>query len=239
MSTFKWICVVFFAFNTLSGVRVYAQSLTEAEKRSWLPTLAEANALLQDHERVLVDGKEAEPIPNPMFAFPVSGTPVGETGLEIGDSFELTGTLADGKPFKLVKDKKAKGTIILFLSSSCGACLAELPLEKALYVKYRERGLRVVCVNVWDDSKAAADIIEKHKIPWDVVATVADGRLEENINVDRLPLILLLNDDLQIVNATHTGKFALRVQTISPPIVYTSNTIQSLEKLLAPNGNAK
>ena len=223
--------VVLFAINTLFGVRVCAQSSTEEEKLSWLPTLAEADALLQDQERILVDGKEAEPIPNPMFAFPVSGTPVGETGLEIGDNFQLSGTLADGKPYKLDKDKKAKGTLIFFLSSSCGACLAELPLEKALYVKYRERGLRAVCVNVWDDSKAAADIVEKHKIPWDVV-TAADGKLEENVNVDRLPLILLLNEELQIVNATHTGKFALCARTYSPPIVYTSNTIQSLEKLL-------
>lgn len=129
--------------------------------------------------------------------------------------------------------------MVLFLSSSCGACLAELPLEKAFYVKYRERGLRVVCVNVWDDAKAAVDTIEKYKIPWHVVVAAADGKLEENVNIDSLPLILLLNEELQIVNATHTAKFPLRSRTLSPPIVYSSNTIQSLEKLLSQDAIAK
>lgn len=224
--------VVFLALGSFSGIMACAQELQETEKNRWLPTFAEADALLQEQEKIEVDGKETEPVPNPMFAFPDSGTPIGETGLKIGDKFRLSGVLADEKPYKLEKHERAKGTMVFFFSSSCGACLAEMPLEKAYYVKYRERGLRCVCVNVWDDAKVATDTIKKHRIPWDVVVASADRKLEENINIHHLPLILLLNEELQIVNATHTGKFALRSRTISPPIVHTSNTVQSLEKLL-------
>ena len=67
----------------------------------------------------------------------------------------------------------------------------------------------------------------------------AQGKIEETVSVDRLPLLLLLNEDLQIVNATNTpaGKFALRTRDFSPPVVYSSNTIQSLDKLLPRNAN--
>lgn len=107
MSTLRWMSVIFLAFSPLSGIRAYAQSLTEAEKLSWL-SLVEANAMLE--EKILVDGKEIEPIPNPMFAFPVPGTPIGETGLKIGDPFELSGVLADNKkPYRLEKDEKGNG----------------------------------------------------------------------------------------------------------------------------------
>ena len=238
MSPFKCLPVILLVLLFCPSLRTYADDGPTAEQSDWLPTLKEADDLLHEQETVQVDGKETEGIPNPKFTFPDTGTPIGETRLKIGDQFQLIGVLADGKPYTLERDEKARGTLVRFLSSTCGACLSELPLEKAYYVKFRDRGLRVVCVNVWDGPKTANTIIEKHKIPWNVVVD-AQGKIEETVSVDRLPLLLLLNEDLQIVNATNTpaGKFALRTRDFSPPVVYSSNTIQSLDKLLPRNAN--
>ncbi len=141
---------VFIAVASFSVASALAQQSKPTPRADWLPTVAAADAILTAQGRWEINGKKPTPIPNPNFHFPDSGTQVGKTRLKVGDTFNVAGSLVDGTPYTLEKTKDARATMVLFLPSHCGACHALLQLEKAWYVKYRDRGLRTVCVNAWD-----------------------------------------------------------------------------------------
>lgn len=78
---------------------------------------------------------------------------------------EFTLPAATGEEFSL---KSLQGHIVIldFWASWCAPCIAEMPVIREIYAKYKDTGLKVVGISM-DNSKAAwLKAIDKVQIPW-------------------------------------------------------------------------
>lgn len=80
---------------------------------------------------------------------------------------EIQGTaLADDQAWKL-SDERGAPVLLVFWTSWCAPCRAEIPLLKTLWQKYGESGrLRMVGLNLDFRIKNARKFLEKEKLPW-------------------------------------------------------------------------
>jgi thiol-disulfide isomerase/thioredoxin len=90
----------------------------------------------------------------------------------IGKPFELDFTDAiTGRAVSLQQDYKGKIVVVLFWASWCPDCNAEMPQWKALYEKYRPRGVEFVGVSL-DEPESAGGLeslkryVASRQIPW-------------------------------------------------------------------------
>jgi thiol-disulfide isomerase/thioredoxin len=121
--------------------------------------------------------------------------------LKVGDRFP---NLADfGIEGDLPADVKGKVVIVDFWASWCGPCQESFPLMEDLYRRYRERGLRIVAVNV-DESKAAMKAFLAENPVSFVVVRDAKRKLVAQVNVTAMPTSFLLDGD-GVVRYLHPG----------------------------------
>lgn len=74
--------------------------------------------------------------------------------------------LADDKAWKL-SDERGAPVLLVFWTSWCAPCRAEIPLLKTLWQQYGESGrLRMVGLNLDFRIKEARKFLEKEKLPW-------------------------------------------------------------------------
>ena len=73
----------------------------------------------------------------------------------------------DGKEVAL-SDYAGKGTYLLvdFWASWCVPCVQELPVLKAVYAEYKDKGLDIVGVSMDNNKKAWLGAIDKYGLPW-------------------------------------------------------------------------
>lgn len=119
---------------------------------------------------------------------------------------------AEGKPFTdftieqedgtrvSLSDYVGKGKYVLvdFWASWCGPCIAEVPVIKETYEKYKGKNFEVLGVAVWDkleDTKAA---VEKHALPWPQIMN-AQTVPTDLYGVNGIPHIILFGPDGNIV----------------------------------------
>lgn len=86
--------------------------------------------------------------------------------------FEIEGITPDGKEARL-SDYMEEGKYMLldFWASWCGPCKIYLPRVKSVYEEYRDKGLKVVGINCWDEKDKAIKEYKKGDMPWDVIIT--------------------------------------------------------------------
>lgn len=84
---------------------------------------------------------------------------IGKTAPEI-ESNDL-----DGKKFKL-SDSRGKVTLIVFWASWCGPCMREVPHEKKLVERLKDKPFALIGVNGDEDAATARKCVDKHGIPW-------------------------------------------------------------------------
>lgn len=74
----------------------------------------------------------------------------------------------DGVKHRL-SDVVGKGDYVLvdFWASWCGPCIRQTKVIKEIYSEYKDKGLKVLGVAVWDDPEDTKDAIKKHDLPWD------------------------------------------------------------------------
>ena len=218
-----------------SSTRLATAQPSGEPKASKMPSKDAAESIIKKHDNnfyFVIDGKRTEAIPDPKFEFPKAGTPIDGTHLKIGDQIEIQGKLLSGKDYKLRKFPKGSATLVIFWSTKCSACLKEFPVEKAYFVKYKERGLRVVAVNSDEKIQQARRMKAKVGFPWATLFDGADGPIVRKLGITTWPTLLLLDHNRKILHATHVGKNGLRSQKISPPkVIYQTELTMSLAKL--------
>jgi thiol-disulfide isomerase/thioredoxin len=81
--------------------------------------------------------------------------------------FEVT---YDGKTSRL-SDYVGKGQYVLvdFWASWCGPCIRQTAVIKELYNEYKDKGLVVLGVAVWDEPANTVQAIAKHELPWECI----------------------------------------------------------------------
>lgn len=111
--------------------------------------------------------------------------------------FEVT---YDGKTERL-SDYVGKGkyTLVDYWASWCGPCIRQTAVLKELYNKYKDKGLDVLGVAVWDDPDDTAAAIKKHDLPWHSIVN-AQQIPTDLYGITGIPCIMLIGPDGTILS---------------------------------------
>lgn len=117
-----------------------------------------------------------------------------------GNYIDFTLTDAQGKEVALADYVTgSKLTIVDFWASWCGPCRAEIPNLINLYRQYKDQGLQVVGVDVWErNEQAGPDAVKEMNIPYPVMY----GGTQETTDaygISGIPTILVINSDGTII----------------------------------------
>lgn len=179
-------------------------------------------------------------IPDPTFRFPDADTPIERTTLKIGQQLpEITGTTLEGEAFTLQFTAETPATLLVFWSSSCGACLHEAPFERALHELYKDRGFRLISVNCDARRGLAKRTAKQHEIDCLTLHDGDDGPISEALGVGSFPTLLLLDDGGKIIASTSVLR-SQRVSAASPEdvVVYERGLCGALRQLFPVDDKA-
>lgn len=102
-----------------------------------------------------------------------------------------------------------KATILLFWSSHCGKCRAELPQLQALYKNYKTQGLEVFAVNIDENKFNWRNAVSEFKLDWINVTDegkIADSKVLEQFNIQHTPSLFLIAKNGKIFSKEIYGK---------------------------------
>ena len=114
-----------------------------------------------------------------------------------------------GKPFKDFAAKKTDGTtdaklsdyvgkgqwvLTDFWASWCGPCRAEIPHIKAVYEQFKDKGVVVLGINVWDKLDKCNEAIKQLEMPWESIF-VADQTATDLYGINGIPHLILFAPD--------------------------------------------
>ncbi len=111
----------------------------------------------------------------------------------------------DGVTFRL-SDHVGKGhyTLVDFWASWCGPCRRQIPVLKDIYNTYRDQGLEVLGVAVWDEPDDTRRAIEQEEIPWQNIIN-AKSIPTDIYGIRGIPCIILFGPDGTIISRGKQG----------------------------------
>jgi thiol-disulfide isomerase/thioredoxin len=107
---------------------------------------------------------------------------------------------SSGKAVKLQNIIKAKYTLIDFWFSHCGPCIAQFPLMRNLYARYKDVGFDIIGISIDKsaDKKDWLKAIAKHELNWKQFWDI-DGKEAEKYFIDSYPTNFLLDSEEKII----------------------------------------
>ena len=95
-------------------------------------------------------------------------------------------------------------TLVDFWASWCGPCMRQTPFLKSLYEKYKDKGLEIVGVAVWDEPANTLRAIKSHGITWPCILN-AQTIPTDLYGINGIPCIILIAPDGTIVSRDKMG----------------------------------
>jgi len=126
---------------------------------------------------------------------------------------EIDGKDMEGKEVAL-SDYVGKGKYVLadFWASWCGPCKGEIPNLRKLHEQFKDRGLTVLGIFVWDKEENLRKAVEEEKVTWPQIfdsENVALGLY----GIDGIPQIILFAPDGTIVRRNLRGDDMIQTVT--------------------------
>lgn len=104
-------------------------------------------------------------------------------------------TLKDvaGNEVKL-SDYQGKVVLLVFSTTWCPHCRAEVPHLKKLYAEYQAKGLVLLNIDIQESQKKVASFVAKNKIPYPVLLD-GDGDVSMAYGIQGVPTTVLINKE--------------------------------------------
>ena len=112
----------------------------------------------------------------------------------------------DGTTHRL-SDVVGKGDYVLvdFWASWCGPCIRQVEVLKDIYNNYKDDGLKILGVAVWDEPENTKKAITQHVIPWE--CWINGQNIPTGIyGISGIPCIILFGPDGKIISRDKQGE---------------------------------
>ena len=138
------------------------------------------------------------------FAFP-SGAPAASpqpfdiTTLTVENKapdFVLTDL--NGQKFRLSDHKGKRPVLLIFSTTWCTFCRAEIPHFKSLYASYAQQGLEIVNIDIQESKEKVAKFVAKNELPYRTLLD-EDGMVSGVYKVRGVPTMILVDKNGMIV----------------------------------------
>lgn len=114
---------------------------------------------------------------------------------------EFTLPTTTGEQFSL-KSLQGHIAILDFWASWCAPCIAEMPVVKEIYAKYKDKGLKVVGISMDNSEAAWLKAIDKVQIPWIHVSSLKGMKrcpVAQLYQVYAIPKLYIIDKEGKIV----------------------------------------
>lgn len=181
-----------------------------------------AQQLLQDRPlfdqfkaRLLKDYPD-DPLTKQIKQMEESGGQAAPAPVRAGKPFKAKLTKLDGKELNLPDDLKGKVVVIDFWATWCGPCVAELPVMKAAYEKFKDKGVEFVGISLdkEKDKDTLAAFVKENKMGWIHTFTGKgwDDPTVAAFGVDSIPRIMVVDANGLIADDEARGHVEAAIQ---------------------------
>jgi len=120
------------------------------------------------------------------------GRPAGTDGPLVGKPApDFTLDLLGGSKFHLAENK-GKVVVLDFWATWCGPCIQAMPQVERVAAEFRDRGVRLIAVNLQENPQTITAMLERHKLS-PVVALDRDGTVADKYGATAIPQTVVID----------------------------------------------
>lgn len=108
-----------------------------------------------------------------------------------------------GQKINLSSFRQKKYVLLCFWDSWCAPCIRNIPMLKALYKEYHEKGLELISVSLDKHEQKWIASVEKYAMPWlqtvDLPSYISGDRIQSLYDIHYIPQYFLLDKEGKLI----------------------------------------